>query len=70
MIPVKSTLDVLISVAANLASAWFAIIFVTPQFLSDSKRGFQSELIVNISFGIVSLIIAIVLAERRKKYER
>lgn len=64
----KSILEAVGGLLLNLSSGWFGIILISPGFLGKSSSESIVTLLVNIPFGILSLLLSIVIFYKVKTY--
>ena len=63
----KTFAEVFAAFLVNLSSGWFAILVIAPGFLTTAPEEYRRLLLLHLPFGIVSLLLALWLAERSKR---
>ncbi len=63
----ETFLEAGVGIAINLTSGWFAVMLISPGILGVSSiEDYIGLLTTNLPFGIVSLVLSLLLIERRR----
>lgn len=65
----KTLFETLGALFINLSSGWFGVLIIGPNLKGVSFLEFLSLLLINLPFGIVSLLFSLWLLEMSKEYE-